>query len=88
MARKRSFNAEDAGQIVSQAEKYQPAAAAQIDAENWFPAELIAQSQLSGDETLKGTSYAAGDFLQPPFNTGRITRIDNTDYFVLEANSP
>ncbi len=82
------FLAEDASKIVEQAEKYKPAASVDIDAEDWFPAELIAQSQLSGDGNLKGKSYAASDFLEAPYTSGKITRIDNTDYFVLELTSP
>lgn len=81
------FSAENAGQIVLQAEKIKPAAQSEIDAENWFPAELIAQSQLSGDETVKGTSYAVDNFLQPPFTGGKITRIADTNFFVLELTA-
>ncbi len=78
------FLKEDANKIVAQAGSYKPPAPEIINTESWFPAELIAQSQTSGDETLKGLSYAANDFLQPPYSDGKITRIEGTDYFVLE----
>ncbi len=78
------FLKEDAEKIVVQAVKYKPAAPATISTENWFPAELIAQSRTSGDETLKGASYAANDFFNPPYSDGKITRIEGTNYFVLE----
>lgn len=78
------FTAEDAGRIVAQSETYRPATPAQIDTESWFPAELIAQSELSGDETIKGNAYAANDFLQPPYSDGKLTRLENSNYFVLE----
>lgn len=78
------FSKEDAEKIVAQAEKLKPATPATINTEHWFPAELIAQSQTSGDETLKGTSYAANDFYNPPYTEGKITRIEGTDYFLLE----
>jgi len=81
------FSPENASQLVSSIEKIRPSADSEIDAENRFPAELIAQSQLSGDETLRGKSYAANDFLQTPYNDGKITRIENTDYFVLELTT-
>ena len=81
------FLSEDANKIVEQAEKYTPAVAVEVDAEDWFPAELIAQSQISGDINLKGKSYAANDFFESPYTNGKITRIDNTDYFVLELTS-
>jgi hypothetical protein len=78
---------ENAAQLVENIEKIRPPTDSGIDAESRFPAELIAQSQLSGDETLKGKSYAADDFLQPPYKGGKITRIENTDYFVLELTT-
>ncbi len=78
------FLKEDAEKIVAQAIKYKPAAPETISPENWFPAELIAQSRTSGDETLKGSSYAANDFFNPPYSDGKITRIEGTNYFVLE----
>jgi len=81
------FTSEDSNRLIIQAEKYAPAKSAVIDAENWFPVELIAQSQLSGDETLKGNFYAADDFFLEPFNKGKFTHIANTNYFVLELTS-
>ncbi len=81
------FSAQDASRIVEQAAKYKPAQASEIEAEDWFPAELVAQSQLSGDETLKGEMFAADDFFQPPYAHGNLTRIRNTNYFVLELST-
>jgi len=78
------FSAEDADKIVAQAETYRQPSPTEIGTEDWFPAELIAQSELSGNETLKGIGYAATDFSQPPFVDGRLTRIENSNYFVLE----
>lgn len=81
------YSAEEAQTIVEQVDKSKPPFASNIDAESWFPPELIAKSQESGDENLKGTSYAANDFLQEPFKNGKLTRINDTDYFVLELTS-
>lgn len=81
------FSPENAAQLINQIEKIKPPGDSTIDSESRFPAELVAQSQLSGDETLKGKSYAADDFLQPPYKNGKITRIENTDYFVLELTT-
>ncbi len=81
------FSPEDAQKIVEQAAKYESAPASDIDAESWFPPELIAKSQESGDENLKGISYNANEFLQEPYKNGKITRINNTDYFVLELTT-
>lgn len=81
------FSPENAAQLISHIEKIRPPADSQIDAESRFPSELVAQSQLSGDETLRGKSYAAADFLQTPYKSGKITRVENTDYFVLELTT-
>ena len=78
---------EDTPKLIALIEKHKPAQAAELEVESWFPAELIAQSQTSGNETIKGTAYAANDFLQSPYLTGRITHISGTDYFVLELST-
>lgn len=81
------FKPEDAEKITAQAQTHKQPEPADISAENWFPAELIAQSQLSGDETLKGTTYAANDFFQTPYSDGKITRVQDSNYFILELYS-
>jgi hypothetical protein len=81
------FSTRDANQIATVAEGYKPPALADIDAEDWFPPELVAKSQETGDASLKGVEYAANDFLQPPYASGRLTRINDTNYFVLELFS-
>lgn len=78
------FSTGDADKVIEQAGNNKFAAA--IGTETWFPAELVAQSQLSGDESLKGVSFAADVFLQPPYNQGKITRVNDTNYFVLELS--
>ncbi len=81
------FSSADAAAIVAAAEKYQPPAAADIDAEMWFPPELVAKSQETGDEFLKGIAYAPNDFLQAPYVNGKLTRLNDTNYFILELTS-
>lgn len=81
------FAAADAGRIAAQAETVKPPAQTLIETESWFPAELIAQSELSGDETLKGTAYAANAFFQPPYNDGKLTRLEDSNYFILELSA-
>lgn len=78
------YTPENAAKIVALVEKNKTPEPSEVSAESWFPEELIAQSQLSGNESLKGISYGANDFFNIPYGTGRITRIENTDYFVLE----
>ena len=81
------YSPEDTPQLIALIEKHKPAQAVELEVESWFPAELIAQSQTSGNETIKGNAYAANDFLQSPYLTGRITHISGTDYFVLELST-
>ena len=81
------FSSEDARKLTEQAEKQRKPTSAVIGSESWFPAELVAQSDQSGDDSLKGISYAADDFYQAPYTDGRIIRIENTDYFVLELTA-
>ncbi|HEY0429261.1 MAG TPA: hypothetical protein VGC76_15885 [Pyrinomonadaceae bacterium] len=81
------FSAAAAQTIAAQAEKYKPSARDAIDAEDWFPPELVAQSQQSGDEVLKGTSYAANDFYSEIYKNGKLTRVNDTNYFVLELTN-
>lgn len=81
------YNHATAAKIVASAEKYKPAADAEIGVEDWFPEELIAQSQLSGSESLKGTVYGANDFYSELYAGGRLVRIRDTNYFLLELNS-
>jgi hypothetical protein len=78
------FNPEEANKIVETAEKIKPAQPIEIEPERWFPPELIAQSQQSGNETIKGKTYAADEFFQSPYLQGKLTRIEGTNFFVLE----
>lgn len=81
------FASADSSKLVAEAEKIRPPEAVNLPSQTWFPAELIAQSEMSGDDILNGRSYAANQFFQEPFTSGRIVRIENTDYFVLELTS-
>lgn len=58
-----------------------------VDPESWFPPELAARSSTTGDETLKGKGYNANSFAKPPYTTGVIIHIDETDYYVLRLQT-
>lgn len=77
----------ESGNLVAQASKHRPAERVELAAEDWFPEELVAQSQMAGDDSLKGNAYAAKDFLQMPYKTGRLVKIENSNYFVLELST-
>lgn len=81
------YDPADTGKVVAQASRHRPPTPESMSAEDWFPAELIAQGDISGESKLNGQSYAANDFLIPPFTTGKLLRIENTDYFILEVDS-
>jgi hypothetical protein len=63
------------------------ASADTLTVESWYPNELIAQGELTGESTVKGQSYSAEPFLNPPYTKGKITRVENTDYFILQISS-
>ncbi|MBK8304784.1 MAG: hypothetical protein WBC19_07290 [Pyrinomonadaceae bacterium] len=81
------FSPTDSAKIVAEAERVKPPEAASVSSESWFPPELIAQSEMSGDDVLKGNAYAANQFFLDQYSSGRVIRIENTDYFVLELSA-
>lgn len=78
------FTPENAAKLAEELGRAHPPIPESLDAESWYPAELTAQSNVSGDGKLTGQSYAADEFLQPPYTQGKVTRVANTDYFILE----
>ncbi len=74
----------DAKKMLESASKIRPGKPVVLTTEKWFPTELVTQSEMSNDEGIQAMSYAADEFLQPPYNEGTLSRVDNTDFFVLE----
>ncbi|MEP6947314.1 MAG: hypothetical protein ABJA02_15450 [Acidobacteriota bacterium] len=81
------FSAADCDKITADAGRYRAPENVTIPSEAWFPDELIAQGDISGDDTLKGSSYGANAFFLESYNQGMIIRIEGTNYFVLEMSS-
>ncbi len=81
------YSPEISARITAQAEKNKSPAPTEIGTESWYPEELTAQSQLSGDESLKGTAYGADDFFNAPYINGRLIRVEKTDFFILELTT-
>ena len=81
------FSPVDSKKLVTEAEKIRAPEKVTIPIQTWFPPELIAQGDVGGDDTVKGLAYAANAFFQPPYTDGRITRIEDSDYFVLEVSA-
>lgn len=56
----------------------------ELAAERWYPQELIAQSDIAGDQVLHGTTFATNIFYKDSFNKGKVIKLDGSDYFILE----
>jgi len=81
------FSPEDAKKLVAETEKIKTPEKITLSTETWFPPELIAQGDMSSEDNLNGMAYSANSFFQPPYAEGRITRVQDTDYFVLEMSA-
>lgn len=81
------FSPENAAKMSTEAAKGGQPTAETITVESWYPAELIAQSELTGESTVSGQSYPAEPYLNPPFTKGKIIRVEGTDYFILQLSS-
>ena len=81
------FDPEDTQKLAAECQKFGPVQNGTVDAQTWFPDDLTAQSDLHGDEPLSGKAYAANPFFQDPYNTGRVVRVNGTDYYVVELTS-
>ncbi|MEO8573669.1 MAG: hypothetical protein ABI481_06840 [Pyrinomonadaceae bacterium] len=81
------FSPENAQKMAAEVAKNGPASPETLTVESWYPNELIAQGELTGESTVKGQSYPAEPFLNPPYTKGKITRIEHTDYFILQISS-
>jgi hypothetical protein len=77
------FSKEDSEKVRTDLSSRRPPFEAKVDAESWFPAELIAKSATTGDDTLKGKGYSAESFVKSPYKSGTLVHIEDTDYFVL-----
>jgi hypothetical protein len=78
------FTTEDTRKLVEASSRIRPGTPATVPTEKWFPKELVTQSEMSGEEGVQATSYAADEFFQQPFSEGTLSRVNNTDFFVLE----
>jgi hypothetical protein len=81
------FSPENAQKMANEVAKNGQSSPETVTVESWFPNELIAQGELAGESTVKGQSYPAEPVLNPPYTKGKITRIENTDYFILQISS-
>ncbi len=81
------FSPENAQKMSAEISKNGQPSPATVTVESWYPNELIAQGEMTAESTVKGQSYPAETLLNPPYTNGKITRIENTDYFILQISS-
>lgn len=81
------YSPENASKMSAELAKLGAGTPETLSVEAWYPAELIAQSELSGESSIRSRSYPAESFLNPPYTKGKIARIDNTDYFILQVSA-
>jgi len=77
----------DAKKLSDQLSSMGQGAPKEVAVEEWFPAELVAQGESRGSSTVPATAFPANDLYQSPFTQGTVSRIDSTDYFVIELNA-
>lgn len=78
---------EDAKKLAEQLTARSPGAPTEVQIEDWFPAELVAQGESAGGSSVEGTAFQATDLYQAPYDQGTISRIVSTDFFVIELHS-
>jgi hypothetical protein len=78
---------EDYKDLSAKASAAGPGRQVQASVDQWFPPELSAISETTGEMTVTGTSYPANEFFQPPFDSGTVTLINDTDYVIVELQS-
>ena len=78
---------EDMKKLADQLAAKGEGAARSVNVEDWFPPELIAGGETTGGSSVDGTAFPADDFYQSPFTQGTITRINDTEFFVLELSA-
>lgn len=81
------FTKDTAARVVTDAQTHGAGQNVTLAAEPWFPDELIAQSEMSGDAALRGTAYPGNAFFLDKYNAGTITRVEGSDHFVLEITA-
>jgi hypothetical protein len=78
---------EDAKKLSDQLSANGQGAPKEVTVEDWFPAELVAQGESAGGSSVPATAFPANDIYQAPYNEGTVSRVDGTEYFVIELNA-
>ncbi len=78
------FEGEQAKAFADSTVQYGEGQSVTVEVEDWFPLELIARAQLSSDNTVKGRAFPADRFFRAPFGTGRLVRVEGSDFYLLQ----
>lgn len=78
------YNEENSAKLLEMVKRIGPGSPTAIEPESWFPPELVAEGEMAGDHTLKGVQHTARDFYQAPYTVGKLIKIEQPGYFVLE----
>ena len=80
------LDAEDTKKLADQLSQRAPGSPKTVQVEDWFPAELVAQGEMAGGSSVEGSAFPADDFYQSPYSQGTVTRVADTDFFVIELS--
>ena len=81
------FSTENASNMAAELAKNGSGTPETLSVEGWYPAELIAKAELSGESLIHGRSFQVDTLVNPPYTKGKIIQIENTDYFILQMSA-
>ena len=81
------FDPVDTGKLAADVERIKPGEDVNIATQTWYPSDLVVESDVHGNDQLRGKAFAADPFFKEPYSSGRLVRIAGTDYWVLQLAS-
>ena len=81
------FDKVDTGKLAADVERLQAGTDVTIPTQTWYPSDLVVDSDLHGDDQLRGKAFSAAPFYKEPYNNGRVVRVQGTDYWVLQLSA-
>lgn len=81
------FNEQNSAALIELVKRVGPGTNTSIEPESWFPPELVAEGETAGDHGLKGIQHSARDFYQAPYLVGKLVKIEQPGYFILEMTT-
>lgn len=78
------LNTEDAKKLSDRLTTMAPGSPYSVQVDDWFPAELKAQSEGTSGSTVDGLAFPADNFYLDPYTKGIVVRVNDSDFFVIE----